>query len=185
VTIDDAQGHSLALADGPCTDTVIDPSRPGYRSTRIWMADCTPAAIPVASDSGPPAIATLERWRGTAQRLEPPSGGSQCRIVTIPPDQAWRGKVSTREVQAHFASIGSPTASQCTSANDHPYTQRTQTLDLCLVLEGEVTLILDVEEVHLSAGDTVVQRATRHAWSNRSNVPCVMAITSHTAHSNA
>jgi len=40
------------------------------------------------------------------------------------------------------------------------------------VLEGEITLVLDTAEVHLKAGDTVVQRGTNHAWSNRSNRPC-------------
>ena len=51
----------------------------------------------------------------------------------------------------------------------------------CLVLEGEITLVLDTEEVHLRAGDTIVQRGTNHAWSNRSTRPCVVAISSHDA----
>jgi len=59
--------------------------------------------------------------------------------------------------------------------------RRMRSLDFCLVLEGEITLILDLEEVHLKAGDVVVQRATRHAWSNRSGKPCVVAISSHDA----
>src|SRR5262249_23113053 len=59
---------------------------------------------------------------------------------------------------------------------------KARTLDFCLVLEGEITLVLDLEEVHLKAGDTVVQRGTRHAWSNRSGKPCVVAISSHDAH---
>ncbi len=59
--------------------------------------------------------------------------------------------------------------------------QRTQTVDLCLVLDGEVTLVLDKEEVHLKAGDTVVQRGTNHAWSNHSDRPCTVAISSHDA----
>jgi uncharacterized cupin superfamily protein len=54
--------------------------------------------------------------------------------------------------------------------------QKTRTLDFCLVLEGEITLVLDTEEVHLRAGDTVVQRGTNHAWSNRSPRPAVVAI---------
>jgi quercetin dioxygenase-like cupin family protein len=60
--------------------------------------------------------------------------------------------------------------------------QRARTLDFCLVLEGEITLVLDLDEVDLKAGDTVVQRGTRHAWSNRSGKPCVVAISSHDAH---
>jgi len=59
--------------------------------------------------------------------------------------------------------------------------RKTRTLDFCLILEGEITLVLDTEEVHLKAGDTVVQRGTRHAWSNRSGAPCVLAISSHDA----
>ncbi|HTP97313.1 MAG TPA: cupin domain-containing protein, partial [Burkholderiales bacterium] len=63
----------------------------------------------------------------------------------------------------------------------HPYMQRTRTLDFCLVLEGEITLVLDTAEVELKAGDTVVQRGTNHAWSNRSNRPCTIAFSSHDA----
>ena len=42
-------------------------------------------------------------------------------------------------------------------------------------------LVLDTEEVRLAAGDTVVQRGTNHAWSNRSSRPCTIAISSHDA----
>lgn len=58
---------------------------------------------------------------------------------------------------------------------------RMRTLDFCIVLEGEITLILDTEEVQLRAGDVVVQRGTRHAWSNRSGSACIVAISSHDA----
>ena len=54
-------------------------------------------------------------------------------------------------------------------------------MDFCLVLEGEITLVLDLDEVHLKAGDTVVQRGGRHAWRNRSGKPCVVAFSSHDA----
>jgi uncharacterized cupin superfamily protein len=59
--------------------------------------------------------------------------------------------------------------------------QKTRTLDFALILEGEVTLVLDLEEVHLSAGDTVVLRGANHAWSNRSDKPCVIAMSMHDA----
>ena len=39
-------------------------------------------------------------------------------------------------------------------------------------LEGELTLILDEEDVKLHAGDVVIQRGTNHAWSNRSDKAC-------------
>ena len=77
--------------------------------------------------------------------------------------------------------MGSPSASTYSPDAPHPYMQKTQTLDLCLVLEGEATLVLDTAEVRLRAGDTVVQRATKHAWSNGSTRPAVVAISSHDA----
>ena len=46
---------------------------------------------------------------------------------------------------------------------------RTRTLDYVVVIEGELTLILDDSEVTLKPGDVVVQRGTDHAWENRSD----------------
>ena len=77
--------------------------------------------------------------------------------------------------------MGSPGASTWTRDARHPYMQKTCTLDFCLVIEGEITLVLDMDEVKLAAGDTVVQRGTNHAWSNRSGKPCVVAFSSHEA----
>jgi uncharacterized cupin superfamily protein len=77
--------------------------------------------------------------------------------------------------------MGSPGASTYATGAPHPYMQKTRTLDFCLILDGEITLVLDTTEVHLSAGDTVVQRGTNHAWSNRSSRPCTIAISSHDA----
>ena len=57
--------------------------------------------------------------------------------------------------------------------------QKTRTLDFCLILEGEITLVLDKQDVSLKAGDTVVQRGTNHVWSNRSGKPCTIAFSSH------
>jgi uncharacterized cupin superfamily protein len=51
---------------------------------------------------------------------------------------------------------------------------RTQTVDYAVVLEGEITMLLDDSEVHLKAGDVVIQRGTNHAWSNRSGRPVRM-----------
>jgi mannose-6-phosphate isomerase-like protein (cupin superfamily) len=44
---------------------------------------------------------------------------------------------------------------------------RTESVDYGIVLEGEITLVLDDSEVTLRAGDIVVQRGTDHAWANR------------------
>jgi len=168
ISVDGADGKSKAIADATLTDVRTDPARPGYASTRIWVTDRTPARIDGITD-------TLH----LPHTLEPPPGGSVCRIVTFPPDATFKTNVGAREVQAFFAAMGSPSASTYSADAPHPYMQKTRTLDLCLVLEGEITLVLDTQEVDLKAGDSVVQRGTNHAWSNRTNKPAVIAIATH------
>lgn len=51
---------------------------------------------------------------------------------------------------------------------------RTRTVDYGIVLEGEIVLMLSDSEVLLRAGDVVIQRATDHAWENRSDRPAKM-----------
>jgi len=90
-----------------------------------------------------------------------------------------QGKVGEAEVKAFFAAMGAPGASTYSPQAPHPYMQKTRTLDFCCVLEGEITLVLDAQEVQLKAGEIVVQRGTNHGWSNRSDKPAVVAIASH------
>jgi hypothetical protein len=81
-----------------------------------------------------------------AHTIEPPPRGSVCRIVTFPPDATFRGKVGVKEVEAFFRAMGSPGASTYSPQAPHPYMQKTRTLDFCLVLEGEIRLVLDTTE---------------------------------------
>jgi hypothetical protein len=171
ITIDDAEGKSMAIADGPSPDRRFDPARPGFVCERIWVTDASPPTIAAYND------AVLHY----PHMLEPPRCGSVCRIVTFPPDVAFAGKVGAAEVAAFFTAMGSPGASTYSAKAPHPYTQKTRTLDFCLVLDGEIALVLDTTEVQLKAGDTVVQRGTNHAWSNRSDRPCRVAFSSHDA----
>lgn len=169
ITVDDANGRSRKIADGPSPDVRTDPARPGYSATRIWVTDRTPARI-----------GSITETVNMPHTLEPPPGGSVCRVVTFPPERG-APKVSASDVQAFFAAMGSPAASTGGAGAKHPYMQKTRTLDFCLILEGEITLVLDTQEVSLKAGDTVVQRGTNHAWSNRSGAPCTIAFSSHDA----
>jgi len=52
---------------------------------------------------------------------------------------------------------------------------RTDSLDYAVVLSGEIDMDLDGSEVHLQAGDVIVQRGTIHNWINRGTEPCVIA----------
>ena len=94
-------------------------------------------------------------------------------------------RIDTSPLHASHRETPPPGGSVCRIVCFPPRTQfgkqTARTLDFCLVLEGDITLVLDLDEVQLKAGDTVVQRGTRHAWSNRSAKPCVVAISSHDA----
>jgi uncharacterized cupin superfamily protein len=87
--------------------------------------------------------------------------------------------ITDEKVSDFFAAMGSPGASRLGDGAAHPYMQRTPSLDYIFVLDGEVTLVLDTEEVHLKEGDTVIGIGASHAWSNRSDRPCELFISSH------
>ena len=58
-----------------------------------------------------------------------------------------------------------------------PRNHRTDSIDYGVVISGEIDMELDVETVHLKAGD--VHRAARHhpQLGNNGSVPCVIAFT--------
>ena len=168
VAIDRVAGKSSLVVDGPSPDVRIDPARPGFALQRMWVVDGFPAQL---------VYETLH----LPHTLEPPAKGSVLNVVTFPPDAAWQGKVGAADVVAYFKAMGSPGASTYSPQAPHPYMQKTCTLDFCIVLEGEIVLVLDTQEVALKAGEFVVQRGTNHAWSNRSGKPAVVAIASHGA----
>src|SRR5437588_10119153 len=52
---------------------------------------------------------------------------------------------------------------------------RTATIDYVVVISGEIDMDMDDSTVKLKAGDVLVQRATHHAWVNRSKEPARVA----------
>ena len=57
----------------------------------------------------------------------------------------------------------------------HAGMHRTRSIDYAVVMEGEIDMLLDDSEVHLRAGDVLVQQGTNHAWVNRGSRPCRVA----------
>ena len=80
-------------------------------------------------------------------RLEPEVGGANFHFVTLPP----------------------------TSPDSPPGWHRTETIDMNLLLGGELILMLDKEETTLQPGDVVIQRNTNHAWRNPTDAPVYWA----------
>ncbi len=168
VAVDRVAGKSSLVSDGPSPDLRTDAARPGFALQRMWVVDSAPAKL-VFETLHLPAV------------IVPPAKGSVLNVFTFPPDAAWKDKIAATDVAAYFESVGAPDASTYSAQALHPYMQKSRTLDLCIVLEGEIVLVLDTQEVTVKAGEFVVQRGTNHAWSNRSNKPAVVAIASHAA----
>ena len=51
---------------------------------------------------------------------------------------------------------------------------KTETIDYIILLKGDVTLILDEEEIDMKPFDVVVQRGTNHAWVNNGTEPALL-----------
>ena len=159
VTGHDARGRSVVLMDGESPYSFFLEKAGGLQLTELWETRSSPA-----DNSGAKDAADHER------RIEPVSGGTVFRIVEYPPD---RVRLATLAPDMFFAEMGVQAADK--AHRRHPGMHRTHTLDYCVVLSGEIYAVLDEGEVLLRAGDCLVQRGTRHAWSNRSEEPCVIA----------
>ena len=164
----DSTGRAVALSDGPSPDVRLDPARPGFASTRLWVTDTTPARAK-----------GLRETVNLPPSLDPPPRGSVCRVVEYPPEAGYIEKITTENVKSYFTSMGSPAAATARNGLPHPYMQRTASLDFCWVLEGEITLVLDTGEVDVKEGEAVIQLGTNHAWANRSGKPCILRINQH------
>jgi mannose-6-phosphate isomerase-like protein (cupin superfamily) len=165
VTGHNANGKAVVLEDGPAPAVLTNPARPDYFSAPIWATRATP--VPIAAREPDPTTQKLT--------LEPPTNGTVIRIIQFPPENAAIHNLDATGARAIFAAIGSETASTFKPGGPHPLMHRTESIDYGIVLEGEITLVLDDSEVTVRAGDVVVQRGTNHAWSNRSGKPCRVA----------
>jgi len=93
----------------------------------------------------------------------------------MPPESEALRNFDPAAAKKIFEAMGQVEASTFEEGGRHPLMHRTETVDYGIVLSGELTLLLDDSEVKLQAGDMVVQRGTNHAWSNRSDKPCIIA----------
>jgi mannose-6-phosphate isomerase-like protein (cupin superfamily) len=158
VTGYDSRGCSVVLLDGESPHSFLLEKAGGLRLTELWETRSAPA-----DNAGSRDAADHER------RIEPVNGGTVFRIIEYPPDRV-RLKTLAPEF---FHSMGARAAEAATRR--HPGMHKTDTVDYCVVLSGEIWAVLDEGEVLLRAGDCLVQRGTNHAWSNRTEEPCVIA----------
>jgi mannose-6-phosphate isomerase-like protein (cupin superfamily) len=146
-------------------DDLIEPVTvsplPGYAWHRLWSLDQPPTDTP-------------DHEAGDSLAHFPPPGGVRFNLYTVPPQHSRPAAAITAEAERELERSLPGRAAYMES--DQHGMHRTRSLDLVCVLSGEIWLELDDEEVHLHQGDLVVQNGTRHAWRNKSESPCTMAI---------
>lgn len=158
VTTHDADGKAVLLSDGIATNAKTRSS--GITGTLLWTTDSMP-------------VTYSNRDRGAVQiGTGPPPNHSILRVVEFPPHNA-----APAEDNANvLVEMGIAQPSGERRPPRHPHMHATDSVDYAIVLEGEIDMLLDGdEEVHLNAGDILVQQGTNHAWVNRSEHPCKIA----------
>ena len=163
VTGHDADGRAIVASNGPLPTVVEIQAIPGTVFHEVWETRATPAPVDNGAD---PTAGPL--------KLPPPKHGTRIRFVDIPPDtEDFLAKGAARMKDA-FTQAGDAAASTVRRDSPHPLMHRTESIDYGIVIDGEMTLVLDDGEVLLKPGSVVVQRGTNHAWANRSGRPCRM-----------
>jgi mannose-6-phosphate isomerase-like protein (cupin superfamily) len=157
VTSHEADGKAVVLFDG-ASPKIAERPESGVNTALLWVTDSTPADVSGSQDRADRDIG-----------IPPPPGGSIFRIVDfypvddskLPPDHM------TREMGKDASRKGWPPR--------HPAMHRTRSVDYAIVMSGEIDMLLDDSEIHLRAGDVLVQQSTNHAWVNRGTELCRIA----------
>ncbi|HUQ74131.1 MAG TPA: cupin domain-containing protein [Burkholderiales bacterium] len=147
------EGKAVVLFDSAAPNQKLRQAS-GLVSTLVWVTDESPADVSGSADRSLREIG-----------VPPPSNGTIFRIVDFPPEGA------TRSREAILKEMGVSDHGGARHAAMH----RTRSIDYAIVLEGEIEMLLDDSEVHLGAGDVLVQQGTNHAWVNRGRAPCRIA----------
>ena len=159
VTTVDKDSKAVVLFDGANPHKVVRPNR-SVTSRLVWVTDQTPADISGTTDRAATNIG-----------IAPPHNGSVFRIIDIPPTPPEIEKLEQdylhKQIGDHAPRKGLPPR--------HPLMHRTLTIDYAIIMQGEIDMLLDDSEVHLKAGDVLIQQGTNHAWANRGTQPCRIA----------
>ena len=164
VTGHDESGKAIVLEDGLAPAVRTNPNRPGHISVDLWRTNASPVVVRPREDdpTGGPKV------------IHPSPNGTVFRISEIGPETEAIRNMDPDRAKSVFKDMGAENASTYRKTQRHPFMHRTETVDYAVVLEGEIVMLLDDSEVHLKAGDVVIQRGTNHAWSNRSDKPARM-----------
>jgi mannose-6-phosphate isomerase-like protein (cupin superfamily) len=158
VTGVDRDGRSCILSDGE--PTVVTEVGGVERATQIWRTEAARREIPFTAE-------TREMESGFLSRPTP-ERAMFALVEFAPGDIAERGGIDEmiRVGGDYFKA-----ALDSVKDKRHPGMHATDSIDYAILLEGELTLILDTEETILRAGDFLIQGGVSHSWINHTDKP--------------
>jgi len=160
ITGHDKNGKAIVISDDYATTILQRLNRPGVTLTNLWKNESVPTEYDGATETvAGPLI------------LHPPKGGAIFRTVEFEPEDP--EVLAKLDGKAAFAEMGAD--ANIVEGARHPFMHRTDSVDYAVILQGEIYMLMDDTEVHLKAGDAVIQRGTNHAWSNRGDATCIIA----------
>jgi len=162
VTGHDADGKAVVAINGPLPKIVELQAIPGMIFHEVWETQGMPAPVDNSADPS-----TGPMMHG------PPKQGTRIRFVDLPPDTSYLAEADTR-MKSLFEEVNNVEGLTTKADSPHPMMHRTESIDYGVVIEGELTLVLDDSEVLLKPYSVVIQRGTNHAWANRSSKQCRM-----------
>lgn len=111
-------------------------------------------------------------------------GGYLWRTETVPADNSGRTDIRIAPPFSYdwFHDGGSNFMVVEQAPSRDAFMHATDTVDYVVMLEGEVTLVLEAEEVTLRAGDFLVDRGVNHGWRNDGPGKAVYAVITVPAH---
>ena len=159
ITGHDNDGKSIVVLDGPPACSIGEDVGGLFE---LWNTDGNPINTKDRIDRADSEII-----------LSPPRNGSKFRYFQINPTPEGVPMDVMQDMAAEaFKKIGA--SHHRVDTAKHPAMHKTDTIDYIILLKGDVTLILDQEEVDMKPHDVVVQRGTNHAWVNNGNEPALL-----------
>lgn len=152
ITGHDSNGKAVILAD----EQVASVTAGGFSFDPMWASDVE-AVVP--NDGSIPTNPTFF----------PAFGESRVFTWVAQPGSVESPAASMEEMEAAAPGLVAHMEA------DNPGMHTTQTIDVDVILSGEIWMeVDDGVQTHLKAGDVVIQNGTRHRWDNRSDQPTVV-----------
>jgi mannose-6-phosphate isomerase-like protein (cupin superfamily) len=163
VTGQTADGKSVFVGDEE-VEPIMLALTPGSEFHRLWGADGT---VELPTDGNEPSY----------HAYFPPAGGFRFAFFTLPTAETAQLPddldltAALQEMEEKLPGLAGHMEA------DNPGMHTTHTVDVEVVLSGEVVLELDDgAEKTMKAGDVIVQNGTRHRWRNDGSEAAVLAV---------